>query len=84
MNFLYVGGRPSTRLFRFKGSMSNLFISSAALPLDTIVTLHNQAFSGGGTINPVSLAETSVRYCFEYVQLYEDCYVSNSEDANFR
>lgn len=83
-NLLYVGGRPSTRLFRFKGDISNLFISSAPLSLDTIVTLHNQAFSSGGTINPVSLVETSVRYCFPSVQRYEDCYVPNSEDKNFR
>ena len=36
----------STRLFRFSGSVSNLFVSTAALSLDNVITLHNQALEG--------------------------------------
>ncbi len=84
MNLLYVGGRPSTRLFRFQGSISNLFISNAALSFDTISGLHRQTIVGGSTIDPVSVTTNSVRYCYQYVGQYEQCHVQNSETKNFK
>ena len=81
---LYVGGRPSTRLFRFSGSISNLFVSTAALSLDNIITLHDQALEGGqiNIINATS--DSSVRYCFQYRSEFEQCYVNSFEDNDFR
>lgn len=84
MNLLYVGGRPSTRLFRFRGSISNLFISSSALSLDTISRLHRQTIVGSNTIDPVSVTTSSVRYCYPYVGQYEQCHVQNSDTKNFK
>jgi len=99
MNLLYVGGRPSTRLFRFNGTISNLFISNAALPRDTIIGLHNQALPVTGStsasqINTVTVpARTSgtvrclsnrVKYCKPKVPFFGKCYVQNSASKDFR
>lgn len=82
-NVLYVGGRPSTRLFRFSGSISNLFVSTAALSLDNIITLHNQALEGG-TINIINVtSDSSVRYCYQYRSEFEQCYVDSFEGNDF-
>ena len=81
-----MGGRPSTRLFRFNGTISNLFVSTAPLSGDIIADLHNQAFSGND-ISAISLTNT-VRYCYQFQPLNRnaDCYVdtSNFDDNNFR
>ena len=81
-NTLYVGGRPSTRLFRFKGSIGNLFVSTAPLSGDVIATLHQQAFTGAD-ISTISLTNT-VRYCYRYQSSFTDCYMNTFEDNNFR
>lgn len=82
-NILYVGGRPSTRLFRFSGTISNLFVSTGALAADNIVTLHRQAFLGGG-INPITVSDSSVRYCYAYQETFETCYVDNDSNNDFK
>jgi hypothetical protein len=85
-NTLYVGGRPSTGLFRFKGSISNLFVSTAPLSGDIIASLHEEAFEGTD-ISGISLSNT-VRYCYPYQQpdTNADCFVDTPtfEDNNFR
>ena len=82
-NLLYVGGRPSTRLFRFSGSISNLFVGSGALSLGNIVNLHRQAFANGG-INPISTDDGSVRYCYPYQGAFEQCYLNSFPYNDFR
>ena len=82
-NILYVGGRPSTRLFRFQGTISNLFVSSGALAADNIVTLHKQAFFGG-SINLISVSDTSVRYCYQYQSTFDSCYVDSFDNNDFK
>lgn len=82
-NLLYVGGRPSTRLFRFSGNISNLFVGSGALSLGNVVNLHRQAFADGG-INPISTDDGSVRYCYPYQRAFEQCYVNSFANNDFR
>ena len=82
-NLLYVGGRPSTRFFRFRGNMSNIFLGSAPLTSENIATFHRQAFSGTG-INPITIAESSNRYCTRYVPRSQQCFVNNFEVNDFR
>ena len=85
-NTLYVGGRPSTGLFRFKGNISNLFVSTAPLSGDIIAALHEEAFEGSD-LSTISLSNT-VRYCYPYQKLDTDaaCFVdtANFQDNNFR
>ena len=81
-----MGGRPSTGLFRFKGNISNLFVSTAPLSGDIIAALHEEAFEGSD-LGSISLTNT-VRYCYLYqrTDTNADCFVdtANFQDNNFR
>lgn len=82
-NLLYVGGRPSTRHFRFRGTIGNLFLGNAPLTAENMATFHRQAFSGG-TINPVTLSDSSVNYCTPFVDEFQSCFVNNFDDNDFK
>lgn len=81
-NLLYVGGRPSTREFRFKGTISNLFVGSTALTAENIEVFHRQSLVGN-QIQLLSVGDSSVRYCYPNRRMFEDCYVDDfdNEDA---
>ena len=81
-NPLYVGGRPSTRLFRFSGNISNQFVGGGALSLGNVVNLHGQAFANGG-INPISTDDGSVCYCYPYRRAFDQCYVNSFANNDF-
>ena len=83
-NLLYVGGRPSTRHFRFQGTISNLFLGSAPLTAGNIATFHREAMVGSGSINPVTTTDSSVRYCTPYRGNFEACFVDSFEGNDFR
>ena len=72
--------------FRFKGNISNLFVSTAPLSGDIIAALHEEAFEGSD-LGSISLTNT-VRYCYLYqrTDTNADCFVdtANFQDNNFR
>lgn len=82
-NTLYIGGRPSTRHFRFEGEIRDLFVSSGAYTAENILDLHEQAFRNGG-INNVSTDSPGVRYCYPYADPFQQCLVNNDESNDFR
>ena len=82
-NLLYVGGRPSTREFRFQGTISNLFVGSEALSAENIGSFHRQALTGA-QIEPVDVTDTSVRYCYLSRQTFEQCYVDSFDTNDFK
>ncbi|KAL5467520.1 hypothetical protein EMCRGX_G031763 [Ephydatia muelleri] len=79
-NMLYVGGRPGTSLFRFKGAISNLLVASAPLKADKIATLDKMSRKGGA-ISTLDL-QTSTGYCYKYTSPGGRCYVN--QPTNFR
>lgn len=82
-NLLYVGGRPSTRRFRFEGRISNLFVGSAPLTAEKIAILHREAMAGG-TINPVTISDSAVHYCTPFITDFEPCFVNSFDENDFR
>ena len=82
-NLLYVGGRPSTREFRFRGNISNLFIGSEALTAENIARLHQQALAGN-EVGAIDVADSSVRYCYQSRRTFEQCYVDSFEINDFK
>ena len=82
-NLLYVGGRPSTREFRFKGSISNLFVGSEALSAESIVSFHHQSLAGD-EIRFIEVADSSVHYCYPSRRTFEECYVNNFAINDFK
>ena len=77
---LYVGGRPGTNLFRFKGTINNLLVVSVPLKTDKIAIL-DQMSRKGGAISTLDL-QTSVGYCYKYAPAGRPCYVN--QPSNFR
>uniref|UniRef100_A0A1X7SX32 Kazal-like domain-containing protein n=1 Tax=Amphimedon queenslandica TaxID=400682 RepID=A0A1X7SX32_AMPQE len=77
-NILYVGGRPGTKRFQFKGSIRNLFIGSSAFQYDNVKQLHDDAFDGDRSL---CLDTTDTRYCLQYIGSNERCIVG---DKDFR
>ncbi|XP_019858829.1 PREDICTED: protein eyes shut homolog [Amphimedon queenslandica] len=76
-NILYVGGRPGTKRFQFKGSIRNLFIGSGAFQYDNVKQLHDDAFDGDSSL---SLETTDTQYCLPYISSNERCIVGNNND----
>lgn len=77
---LYVGGRPGTNLFRFKGTISNLLVAAVPLKADKIVVLDMKS-RNGGSISALNL-QTTVGYCYKYSPAGGLCYVN--QPTNFR
>ncbi len=80
---MYIGGRPTTNKFRFRGRMSNVFVGSAPLTANDIAELHREAFSNGG-INPITFNRPSVRYCTNFLSVNEQCFVDDFQNNDFK
>lgn len=77
---LYVGGRPGTTLFRFKGTISNLLVASVPFKADRIATL--DLMSRKGSAITILNLQASVGYCFKYGSAGTPCYINQA--TNFR
>jgi len=82
-NLVYIGGRPRTTKFRFRGRLSDVFVGSAPLTANNIADLHKQALSGAG-INPITIDQPSVHYCTLFLAENEVCFVDDFENNDFK
>ena len=80
---MYIGGRPTTTNFRFRGRLSDVFVGSAPLTANDIADLHKEALSGAG-INPITIEQPSVRYCTPFLRGNELCFVDDFENNDFK
>jgi Notch-like protein len=73
-NILYVGGRPRTQRFQFRGVIRNLFVGTAPFQPDAIEQLHKQSIAEGSSF---SLTTPVTRYCSRYINTGGRCIVGS-------
>ena len=78
-NILYVGGRPLTRLFRFRGIIRDLFVSTAPMQSDSVMQLHNDSQDG-----QLSLTPPTSQYCYQFRSAREGCIVGGTDDNDYQ
>ena len=75
---LWVGGRPESRGFDFRGTIRDLFVSNEVMSYDVIKLLCAESLSGTYSESKVS------RYCFQLSESGKYCHANNREDNVFR
>ena len=75
---LWIGGRPDTEVYKFRGTIQDLFVSNVALSYDVIESMSRQALTGN--FDPPSVS----RYCFPRIEQGKYCRISDAADNSFQ
>jgi hypothetical protein len=77
-HMLWIGGRPDTEVYKFRGTIQDLFVSNVALSYDVIESMSRQALTGN--FDPPSVSH----YCFPRIEQGKYCRISDAADNSFQ